>query len=173
MDVQMGDRREIGGLHRLFQVAVLIKGIDGVLETIGGVLLVLVSPDTVHRLIILLTQHELAEEADDWVIMALRHLAERFSVEAKHFASGYLIGHGVLKVFLAVSLFRERLWAFPFALFVLAVFVAYQLHRFGRTHSMVLLMLTLLDVVVMALIWREFHTRTKSVPASAPQPRDR
>ena len=53
----MRDRNEKGGLHRLFQAAVLIKGIDGVLETIGGVLLVLVSPDTVHRLIILLTQH--------------------------------------------------------------------------------------------------------------------
>ncbi len=105
--------------------------------------------------------------------MALRHLAERFSVETKHFASGYLIGHGVLKIFLAVSLFRERLWAFPLALFVLAVFVAYQLHRFGRTHSMVLLALTLLDLVVMALIWREFRARAKSVPASAAQPRDR
>lgn len=169
----MRDRKKDGGLHRLFQAAVLIKGIDGVLETIGGVLLVLVSPDTVHRLIILLTQHELAEEADDWVIMALHHLAERFSVEAKHFASGYLIGHGLLKVFLAVSLFRERVWAFPLALFVLAVFVAYQLHRFGRTHSMVLLALTLLDVVVMALVWREFRARAKSVPASAAQPRDR
>ena len=90
----MGDRKEDGALHRLFQVAVLIKGIDGVLETIGGVLLVLVSPDALHRLVILITQHELAEEPDDWLAMALRHLAESFSVETKHFASGYLIGHG-------------------------------------------------------------------------------
>ena len=63
-----------------------------------------------------------------------------------------------------MSLFRERLWAFPLALFVLAVFVAYQLHRFGRTHSIVLLMLTLLDVVVMALIWREFRARPRAFP---------
>ncbi len=169
----MGDRTKNGTLHRLFQVAVLIKGIDGILETIGGALLVLVSPDALNRLVILITQHELAEEPDDWLAMALRHLAESFSVETKHFASGYLIGHGALKIFLAVSLFRERLWAFPLALFVLAVFVAYELHRFGRTHSMVLLALTLLDVVVMALVWREFRARTKSVPAATARRRGR
>ena len=151
-----------GSAHRLFQVAVVVKGIDGVLEFIGGVLLVFVGPNALHRLVIALTQHELAEEPDDWLVSTLRHLAETFSVETKHFASAYLIGHGILKIFLAVSLLRERLWAFPLALSVLAIFVVYQLHRFGRTHSMILLALTVLDAVVMVLIWREYRSRKES-----------
>ena len=149
-------------LHRLFQVAVVVKGIDGVLESIGGVLVLLVSPTALQRLVVVLTQHELAEEPDDWLVAMLRHAAESFSVETKHFASAYLIGHGILKVFLAASLLRERLWAFPVALSVLAAFVAYQLYRFGRTHSMVLLALTVLDIAVMALIWREYHVRAET-----------
>ncbi len=56
-----------------------------------------------------------------------------------------------------MSLLRQRLWAFPLALSVLTIFVAYQLHRFGRTHSTVPLALTVLDMVVMILIWREYR----------------
>lgn len=163
-----------GSLHRLFQVAVVMKGLDGVLEFIGGVLLLFVSPSALHRLVVVLTQHELAEEPDDWLVMTLRHAAESLSVETKHFASAYLIAHGILKVFLAASLWRERLWAFPLALYVLAIFVAYQLHRLARTHSTVLLALTVLDAAVMVLIWREYRSRTKAVGQSAAaKPRDR
>ena len=61
----MGVRTGNGSAHRLFQVAVVVKGIDGVLEFIGGVLLLFVSPTALHRLVIMLTQHELAEEPDD------------------------------------------------------------------------------------------------------------
>jgi uncharacterized membrane protein len=159
----MGNGTGNGSLHRVFQVAVVVKGIDGLLEAIGGVLLLLVSPTALNLLVVVLTQHELAEEPDDWLVMMLRHIAETFSVETRHFASAYLIGHGILKIFLAASLLRERLWAFPLALAVLTIFVAYQLHRFGRTHSTVLLALTVLDVVVMVLILREYRSRKKSV----------
>jgi uncharacterized membrane protein len=170
----MGIRIGNGNVHRLFQAAVVVKGIDGILEFIGGVLLLFVSPSTLNRLIVALTQHELAEEPDDWLVVTLRHLAETFSVETRHFASAYLIGHGVLKVFLAVSLLRERLWAFPLALSVLTIFVAYQLHRFGHTRSTVLLALTALDVVVMVLIWREYRSRKESArPSSTAMQRDR
>ena len=155
----MGNRLETGKLHRLFQAAVVLKGIDGILELIGGALLLMVSPAALNWLVIVLTQHELAEEPDDWLVVHLRHAADGFSVETKHFASAYLIGHGILKVFLAVNLLRERLWAFPVALAVLATFVVYQLHRFGRTHSLLLLALTIVDIVVMALIWREHRVR--------------
>ena len=170
----MDHRSASGSLHRLFQMAVVVKGIDGVLEFIGGVLLVFVSPAALHHLVIALTQHELAEEPDDWLVMMLRRLADGLSVETRHFASAYLIGHGILKIFLAASLLRERLWAFPLALFVLAIFVTYQLHRFSRTHSTVLLGLTVLDAAVMVLIWREYRSRTESVrPSATAKPRDR
>ncbi len=136
------------------------------LELVGGLLLALIGPTALHRLGVVLARHELADDPNDWVVMTLRHLAESFSVETRHFASAYLIGHGILKIFLAVTLLRERLWAFPTALSVLAIFVAYQLHRFVRTHSIVLLALTVVDLVVMVLIWREYRSRLESVPTA-------
>jgi hypothetical protein len=43
---------EISRQHRLFAVSVLIKGVDGVLETIGGILFMFVSPKALNSLVI-------------------------------------------------------------------------------------------------------------------------
>ena len=39
-------------VHRLFAASILIKGVDGVLETIGGILLMFVSSKTLNSLVI-------------------------------------------------------------------------------------------------------------------------
>ena len=78
------------------------------LELVGGTLLWSSGRPRCIVWACVLARHELADEPDDWVVMTLRHLAESFSVETRHFASAYLIGHGVLKIFLAVTLLRER-----------------------------------------------------------------
>src|SRR5262249_18494854 len=123
------------------------------------VLLLFITPQGLHHLVVVLTQHELAEEPDDLLAAALRHGAEALSLETKHFASAYLISHGALKLFLTVNLLRDRLWAFPLALVVLTVFAIIQSVRFSRTHSLVLLALTMVDLAVMALIFWEYRAR--------------
>ena len=60
-------------MHRIFAVSVLIKGVDGVLETIGGILLMFVSPKALNSLVIFLTAHELSEDPDDWFAASLRN----------------------------------------------------------------------------------------------------
>jgi uncharacterized membrane protein len=39
-------------LDRTFEVGIALKGLDGVLEVIGGVLLLAVPPDTMNRAIV-------------------------------------------------------------------------------------------------------------------------
>ena len=71
------------------------------------------------------------------------------------FVALYLIVHGVIKVFLAVNLLKERAWAFTFALWFLGLFVVYQLYRYGIGHETFLLFFVGLDVAVLALVWLE------------------
>src|SRR5262245_36197309 len=52
-------------LYRLFELGVWVKGIDGILEICGGVLLLLTSPAALNRLVMMLTQHELVEDPQD------------------------------------------------------------------------------------------------------------
>ena len=80
-------RRQV---HRLFAVSVLIKGVDGVLETIDGVLLLLVSPKALNGLVIFFTAPELSEDPDDWFATSSRHAVHNLSSDTKLFVSVYL-----------------------------------------------------------------------------------
>lgn len=58
---------------------------------------------------------------------------------------------------LIVELFRDRLWAYPFTIITLAVFVCYQVYRFALTHSLVMILLTLFDLLVVVLTSLEYR----------------
>jgi uncharacterized membrane protein len=151
-----GRRRE---LHRLFEAGVLLKGIDGILETAGGVLLQFMSLKALNAVLLFLTAHELSEDPGDLVARALYRAVHELSPETKSFAAAYLVAHGVVKVFLAVLLLRGKLWAYPTALWFLGAFTLYQIYRFALTYSPGQLALTILDLVVMLLIWLEYRAR--------------
>ncbi len=146
------------GLHRLFELSIFIKGVDGVLETVGGLLILFVPLHSLDTLGRGLLAHELSE-SHDWVARVAEHLLNSLSLNTKLFASIYLIGHGLVKIFLVYALWREKLWAFPVALWFIALFVVYQIYRFTHTHSIALLILALLDVCVAWFIWREYLAR--------------
>src|SRR3954466_1807386 len=66
-------------LHRIFRLGIWLKGFDGILEIIGGGLLLAPSPASLNRWIVALTQHELIEDPHDWIATSLRHTANQLS----------------------------------------------------------------------------------------------
>jgi uncharacterized membrane protein len=86
-------------VHCLVAAGVLIKGVDGVLETIGGILFMFVSPKALNSLVIFFTAHELSEDPDDWFATSLRHAVNNLSSDTKLFVSAYLVAHGLSKSF--------------------------------------------------------------------------
>jgi len=143
--------------RRLFKIGVLLKGVDGVLETFGGVLFLFMGRDTLRSLVMALTQSELLEDPDDWVANSLRHAFSHLSASGKLFGSLYLLVHGALKMFLVIALLRGKLWSFPTALAVLVAFMGYQVYRVSVHFSWILVSLTGLDSMIVALIWHEWH----------------
>jgi len=151
-------------LHTLFTIGVIGKGIDGVLESAGGVLLLVADRARLGRLVRAMTQHELVEDPRDLVATALRHAVEHLSSGTQTFAAVYLLLHGVVKVGLVAALLRRQLWAYPAAMLVFGVFLAYQLYRWSHTHADLLVALSVLDVMVIALTWAEYR-RLRRLPA--------
>lgn len=149
----MNERR----VHQIFKISVLLKGTHALIECAGGLALALASTSTIASLVNRLTQEELVEDPHDFVANHLLHLAGNFSVSSQNFYAFYLLSHGLVKVALVVGLLRNRLWAYPASLIVLALFIAYQMYRFTYTQSAGLLMLTVFDVFVMVLIWHEYR----------------
>jgi uncharacterized membrane protein len=149
----MNERR----IHRIFQVSVILKGAHALIESVGGITLYLVSTDTILSLVKQITQDELLDDPNDFLATRLLHMAQNFSVADKSFYAFYLLGHGLVKLWLVVSLLRNRLWSYPASLVVMTAFIVYQLYRFSYTHSFGLIVLTIFDVFVIVLIWHEWR----------------
>ncbi|TZF90143.1 DUF2127 domain-containing protein [Cognatilysobacter lacus] len=153
-------RREMW-LHRLFLVGVWLKGLMGGIQTIGGSVLLLVDSHWITAAAVYITHPELAEDPHDALSLFLRHSATSLASGSKTFAAVYLFVHGLIKLLLVAGLMRRKLWSYPASLWVLGAFVAYQLNRYVATRSPWLLILTAIDVAVIALVWHEWRHRVK------------
>src|SRR5882757_59897 len=98
--------------HGLFLLSVWSKGIAGLVETIGGLLLFCIPQAGLNAFVVLLTAPELMDDPTDRVAILLQHMVQKLAADTKLFASGYLIVHGLIKIFLVAGLLSRRLWAY-------------------------------------------------------------
>jgi uncharacterized membrane protein len=143
-------------LDRAFAVGIILKGLDGLLEVVGGLLLLVVSPTTIDQLSRFLTQHELSEDPHDFLATHLLHAAGALTGSSLKFGAAYLLSHGVIKIVLVAALLRDKIWAYPWMIAFLLVFIVYQIYRMTFAFSVGLLGLTIFDVVVAWLTYREY-----------------
>lgn len=146
-------------LNRTFRIALILKGLDGVLEFVGGALLLFVTPRQIGGLAGLLTQHELSEDPHDLIANALLHFTNGLTGGATLFGAIYLLLHGAVKIVLVVAILRNRLWAYPWLIAFLTVFIVYQGYRLVVGYSVGLTLLTMFDIVIVALTIREYALR--------------
>jgi len=146
-------------LHRVFQLGVLAKAVDGAFELFGGLLLLLLSPAAITRTIFLLVQGELKEDPTDLVANLLLHNAGTI-IQSRVPASAFLIIHGVVKLALVGGLATNQLWSYPAAIVVFTGFTVYQAYQLSRQYSLFLEIVTVLDIVIVLLIVAEYrHVR--------------
>lgn len=144
-------------VHALFDIGVMAKGLDGVLEIAGGVLLFFLNPLQIGSVLRLLTQHELSEDPHDLVAGFIMHSVQHLSVGTEKFAALFLLWHGLVKVGLVAALLKRLWWAYPLAIGAFALFLVYQFYRYTHTRSVWLLALSLLDVFVIIITWLEYR----------------
>lgn len=66
--------------HISFEIGLLLKGIHGLMEIVGGAFLVFLSPARMNWLTRFLTRHELSEDPKDIVANFLISLSNSFSI---------------------------------------------------------------------------------------------
>lgn len=154
----MPEEKKERGLHELFEIGVLLKGINAVLELLFGSLLLFVD---VQAIVEALIQNEIIEDPNDFLATHLHSIAGHITPGAEVFSGLYLIAHGVIKIVLVYGLLKNKIWAYPASLTVLALFVAYQGITWVRTHSIALLLLTIFDLSLIALIYHEYRARVR------------
>ena len=144
-------------LHVAFEVGVILKGLNGLLELVGGALLLAFPPSAIEQFIVGLTSNELSKDPHDVIATHLRQAAHSLSANDQLFAAIYLLAHGIIKAVLVYALIRDKLWAFPIAIGVFTAFGVYQMYRYFITPSGWLIALTVLDAMVILLTWFEWR----------------
>ncbi len=144
-------------LHESYLVSLGIQATIGASQLVGAVLLLVAEQTGWMKHLAQITGHDLARAAPDPFAHALIQALHDFSVNRETFWSIYLFGHGVLNLSVVVALLAKKPWAHPASMAVLTGFVIYQLERFWLTHAPVLVALSLFDLVVIALVWREWR----------------
>jgi len=151
-------------VHKSFEIGILLKGIDGILEIIGGILLIFLNPVRLNKLVVLLTQHELSQDSDDIISNLMIKFSSNFSISTQNFGVIYLISHGLVKFILIILLWRKKIWAYPLTIISLIIFIAYQIYRYTIDHSMGFIILTVFDIIMIFLTLVEYK-RVKNLNA--------
>ncbi|AAM85094.1 DUF2127 domain-containing protein [Yersinia pestis] len=144
-------------VHAVFELSLLLKASLAMMEIIAGVLTYFVTPqfllNTLHRI----TQVSFIESRGDIIANYLLHAAQHLSISSLHFAASYLFIHGAIKLWIIIGLWRKKLGYYPVAVAVFSLFIVYQLYRYTFTHSLLLILITILDVFVIALTLLEYR----------------
>ena len=159
-------------LHGTFRTGITLKGIGGLMETAGGVLLWFISPAALSAMVRNLLEREEQRDPYDFIAAHFLHLARDIGHADPTFASLYLLSHGVVKTILVIALWFNKYWAYPLTIAVFGGFMAYQVYRYTHTHSFALLALTIFDAAVVWLTWHEYQAQKKkrARAKSAPLP---
>jgi uncharacterized membrane protein len=144
-------------LDKAFEGGVILKGIDGALELVAGLLMFFVSPQQLHSFVAAVTQRELLEDPHDRVANLLLQSTSHFSNGSKTFFIVYLWIHAIVKLVAVVGLLRNKMWAYPFSLITLGLLMLYQVYSIVFVKvSIGMVLLTIFDAIVLWLIWREY-----------------
>jgi len=154
-------------LHDSFRAGITVKGIDGLLEAFGGLLVWFVKPEALTRGVRRLLLHELSKNPHDYIATHLLHSTMKLAAADPVFASMYLISHGLTKALLVLALWFDKLWAYPLTIVVFGAFAIYQTYRFFLTHSSFMAILTVFDVLIIYLTFMEFREQARKRKSSA------
>lgn len=149
-------------LHRAYLVTIFVKGFDGALETLLGLIIALFGPDRLYAFIIRVTAPELYDHRHSHALGLIRQGADHLASGHSRFIVTYLLIHGVLKLWIATTLLRGGgRWIFPLAALILTAFIAFMSLRLSEQWSNWLLGFALFDFFTLLLVVNEWRQPEK------------
>lgn len=144
-------------LDKFYEVGILIKGVDGLIELLSGLLLLLVPPHAILSVTYWLTRGELAQDPHDFFAKHLLHAGSHLAEGHNAFVVAFLLIHGAVKVGLVVALLLNKYWAYPIGLALLSLLLLYQVYQLITKPTVGMALLSVLDAVIIWLVWREWQ----------------
>lgn len=144
-------------LDKTYEIGIVIKGVDGILELLGAALLIAVPPHYFESFAKWLTDIEAGSSGHGFISSHVLQIGHRLAEGHDVFGILFLLTHGLVKVVLVACLLRQKLWAYPFGMGALTLFLAYQLYEMVMRPTFGMGFLTVLDAIIIWLVWREWQ----------------
>lgn len=141
----------------VFVIGFGFKALDGLAELVAGLPLLVLRAAQIEAITRTATAGELREDPSDLAAHLLRHGAATLSTEVSVLAGLYLVVHGLVKVGIVVAVFRGSRRLYPWAIAALSGFAVWQAVVFVQRPTVGFGLLTLFDVVIVALTVREWR----------------
>ena len=148
-------------VDKIFEIGILLKAVFGFFEILGGILFIFSRDWLVNNLFLLLAKAEIAEDPNDFFAGYLAKLVANLAFGRQIFAILYLLFHGVINIFLAISLAKGKVKTYPAVIAVLCGFIFYQIYKYLHTFSLPLLALTLFDIFFVVVVWLEYRKKKR------------
>lgn len=143
--------------HELFEAGVLLKAINSLWETSAGLYLLSSVHPTLRNWFVFFTKEEFLGGRDEFIFRYITDHLNQLSISTKNFVGLYLLFHGLLNMFIAYNLYKNRLWAYPVSIGFTVLFLMYQVHRLVYTPSLILFCITIFDIAFIILTWHEYN----------------
>ena len=158
--------KKTSAVHLAYLAALTIKGFDGAVEILVGLVIFLTGPQAIYHWVVRVTAPELYDGSHVAAVHAIRSGAEHLATTGAHFVEFYLAVHGLLKLALVLVLLRGGgRWIFPVGALILASFIGYMGWRLHQQWSDWLFGVALFDVLTLALVLNEWRRSPKGLVA--------
>jgi uncharacterized membrane protein len=148
--------------YRIARILVYFKGIFGIIELIIGIGLLLAGPKALNKYMLWLVEFEPFDKPSKVMDSTTQFIANHVLGSMHMLIALYMIVHGLVFIAVVIALVHKRLWAFPTAGIILTLFIIYQIYRLALAFSLILLIFTLIDIVIIFFLRYEYRrTRLK------------
>ena len=144
-------------LDLIFLIGVALKGISGLLELAGSVILLATTPGQLLNVAQKLTAHELSEDPHDLLAHLILSGMKGLDAGTTTFFVVYLLLHGLVKIAIVIALFIGSRGVYPWVMVALTLLLGFQIYEMFVHPSVGLALLTVLDLIVLALTWHEWR----------------
>ncbi len=140
-----------------FYGGLALKAINALLEFIGGLLLMIISNERLDQIIQLIALPVLREEPNHTLMNYLVIVNQSFSSSTQNTVAIFMLLHGMTKLAVIWPLWKKKLWAYPPAVGVFGLFVAYEIVCYMQSPSVLLPVLIIIDAAIIVMIILEYQ----------------
>ena len=143
--------------HKWARFLVYFKGIFGILELILGFGLLIVGRKSMNKILLWIINFEPFENHPRLMDSASRFIINHVLGSLHLLIALYMIIHGLVAIAVVIALVHKKMWAFPAAGILLALFIIYQIYRLALAFSLILFILTLIDIAIIFFLRYEYR----------------